>query len=225
VDASRQEMRSLVCGQCHVEYYFAPPNKTVTFPWQNGLKAEQMEAYYNKVQHVDWTHKDSGAKALKTQHPEFEMWSQGIHSRSGVSCADCHMPYKREGAIKVTDHHVRSPMLNVNNACAGCHNYSETEIKSRVETIQARTAKLLGQAENAVVDLIKAIADAKAAGATDAQLAESREAQRQAQWRMDFVAAENSMGFHAPQEAARLLGEAIDIARQGQIGLLRVAKQ
>jgi len=37
--------------------------------------------------------------------------------------------------------------------------------------------------------------------------------------RLDFVAAENSMGFHAPR-AAHLFSEAIDYARQGQFAVL-----
>jgi nitrite reductase (cytochrome c-552) len=220
-DATRQELRSLACAQCHVEYHFAGDKKLLTYPWSNGLKMEQAEAYYDKIGFSDWKHKDSGAGVLKAQHPEFEMWSQGIHARSGVSCADCHMPYKREGAVKVSDHHVRSPMLNIARACQSCHNYPEEEIKSRVEKIQERTKNLLIRSEDATVDLIKAIQAAMAAGASDAQLAKARELQRKAQWRTDYVAAENSMGFHAPQEAARILGEAIDYARQGQIEVLK----
>jgi nitrite reductase (cytochrome c-552) len=92
----------------------------------------------------------------------------------------------------------------------------EDEIRVRVETIQDRTRGLLTRAEAAVIDLMTALADAKASGASDAELAEVRKLHRRAQWRLDFVAAENSMGFHAPQEAARILAEAIDDARLGQ---------
>jgi len=132
-----------------------------------------------------------------------------------VSCADCHMPYKREGAIKLSDHQVRSPMLNTARACQTCHNYSESEIKARVETIQDRTRELMTRSEIATVDLINAIVAAQKSGASDADLKLARDLQRKAQWRLDFIAAENSMGFHAPQESARILGEAIDFARQG----------
>lgn len=219
--ATRQEMRSLTCAQCHVEYYFKGEGKLLTYPWHNGLKAEHLEKYYDDVGFSDWTHKESGAKVLKAQHPEFELWSQGIHARSGVSCADCHMPYKREGAIKVSDHHIRSPLLNIARACQTCHRYPEEEILARAESIQNRNRALLTRASGAVVDLITAIRAAKEAGASDEQLAEARSLQRKAQWRLDFVAAENSMGFHAGQEAARLLGEAIDYARQGEVEVAR----
>ena len=137
--ATRQEMRAYVCGQCHVEYYFKGPEKRLTYPWAKGIKVEEIMAYYDEVQHKDWTHAESGAPVLKAQHPEFEMYNQGIHARSGVACADCHMPYVREGAMKISDHHVRSPLLNINRACQTCHKWPEEELRARVETNQTRT--------------------------------------------------------------------------------------
>ncbi len=220
VDASRQEMRSFVCGQCHVEYYFKGAGKVVTYPWAKGLRADDIEAYYEAERFTDWTHAETGAKVLKAQHPEFELWSQGIHARSGVACADCHMPYVRQGAMKMSSHHVRSPMLNVNQACQTCHRFEEKELRGRVEAIQGRTRGLLERAEKAVLALMDAVKQARAAGAGDAALAEALRLHRQAQWRVDFINAENSMGFHAPQEAARVLAEGIDLARQGQIAAL-----
>ncbi|MBL8023027.1 MAG: ammonia-forming cytochrome c nitrite reductase subunit c552 [Elusimicrobia bacterium] len=218
-DATRQEMRSFVCGQCHVEYYFKGKEKRLVYPWHKGLKAEEMLAYYDEVGHKDWVHADTGAEVLKVQHPEFEMWSQGIHSRSGVACADCHMPYTRIGAQKISDHHVRSPLLNVSRACLTCHKFSEDEMKARVDIIQTRTVQLRDKAMDALVELIHDIKKAKEEGATDERLAIPRNAQRQAQFRLDFVESENSNGFHAPQEAARLLGESIDWSRKGQVAL------
>jgi nitrite reductase (cytochrome c-552) len=223
--ATRQEMRSFVCGQCHVEYYFKGEGKIVTYPWDNGLRVEQIEAYYDTVAHKDWAHGRSSAPVLKAQHPEFELWSQGIHARSGVACADCHMPYVREGAIKVSDHHIRSPLLNVANACQTCHNFPEAEMLARAEAIQDRTAALMNRAEEAVRALIEDLHNAQEAGIPGEQLAPAQDFQRKAQWRLDFVAAENSMGFHAPQEAARILGEAIDYARQGQLEVARTTVQ
>jgi len=221
-DATRQEMRSLVCGQCHVEYYFKGEGKLVTYPWQKGLRVEQIESYYDQVGWKDWIHPETGAPVLKAQHPEFELWNQGIHARSGVACADCHMPYKREGAVKVSDHHVRSPLLNISRACQQCHNYPEKEILERAETIQGRTKELMNRAEVALLQMMDAIKMAKSRGATEAQLQKALAMHRKAQWRLDFINAENSMGFHAPQEAARILAEAIDYARQGEILAVRV---
>jgi nitrite reductase (cytochrome c-552) len=220
VMASRQEMRSFVCGQCHVEYYFKGEGKLLTYPWHEGLKVEQIESYYDRVDWKDWTHAVSAAPVLKAQHPEFELWSQGIHARSGVACADCHMPYVRQGAVKVSDHHVRSPMLNVSRSCQVCHRFPEQELVHRVQDIQGRTHALMIRAEEATLDLIRQIESAVKAGGAAEALQAARKLHRQAQWRLDFVAAENSMGFHAPQESARILGEAIDLARQGQVRLL-----
>jgi len=217
--ATRQEMRAYVCGQCHVEYYFKGPEKRLVYPWAKGLKVEEILAYYDEAKFKDWTHADTGAPVLKAQHPEFEMWNQGIHARSGVTCADCHMPYKREGALKISDHHVRSPVLNINRACQTCHKWPEEELKGRVETIQERTFKMRNVAMDAMMDLIRDLKVAKAAAKTDAELATAQDFQRKAQFYLDFVEAENSTGFHAPQEATRILGESINFSRQGQIEL------
>jgi nitrite reductase (cytochrome c-552) len=219
-EASRQEMRSLVCGQCHVEYYFQGPGKLLTYPWHKGLEVEEIESYYNEAGFKDFAHAETKAPVLKAQHPEFEMWSQGIHATYGVSCADCHMPYRREGAVKISDHNVRSPLLNAARACQVCHHYPEAELRARVEEIQDRTRALLDRSEDALLQMMDAVKAAQAQGVGDEKLKEARERHRQAQWRLDFVAAENSMGFHAPQECARILGEAIDYARQGQISAL-----
>jgi nitrite reductase (cytochrome c-552) len=221
-DASRTEMRSYVCGQCHVEYYCSSQMK-LTFPWGKGLRAADQERFWDETKFADGTrffdykHAETGAPILKAQHPEFELWSQGVHARSGVACADCHMPYMRDGATKISDHWVRSPLLNINNACQTCHRIPEAEIKARVEQIQGRNFELMQRGGAAITSLIDAIVAAKKAGATDAQLQPALELQRKAQWRLDFIAAENSMGFHAPQEAAMVLGEALDYARQGEV--------
>jgi nitrite reductase (cytochrome c-552) len=193
--------------------------KRLTYPWAKGLKVDAIYAYYREAGFTDWTHAETGAPTLKAQHPEFEMWNQGTHARSGVACADCHMPYKREGAMKISDHHVRSPLLNINNACQTCHKWPETELLARVETIQARTVDLRNRTMDALMALVADVKAAKAAGATGASLTAALEFQRHGQFYLDFVESENSNGFHAPQEAARILGEAIDYLRQGQLAL------
>ena len=175
-DASRNEMRSNVCAQCHVEYYCGSA-MPLTFPWGKGLTAENVEAFWNETRmpdgsrFLDYKHKESGAEILKAQHPEYELWSQGIHARSGVACADCHMPYMREGASKVSDHWVRSPLLNVNRACQSCHHFPEEEILARVDAIQDRNHELLQRAGTALMDLLDAVAAARESGASDDDLA------------------------------------------------------
>jgi len=226
-EASRQEMRSFVCGQCHVEYYCA--NKDVlTFPWGNGLRMEELEQYWEEKvfpdgsDFYDYLHGETGAPIFKVQHPEFELWSSGIHARSGVSCADCHMPYERQGAAKLSNHEVRSPLESITTSCQTCHNVPEAELAQRVKAIQDRTMALMERAAVAMTDMLDAILEAKAAGASDARLAEVFELQRKAMWRLDYISSENSRGFHADQEAARILGESIDYSRQAQAMALRL---
>jgi nitrite reductase (cytochrome c-552) len=219
IQATRQEMRSFVCGQCHVEYYFKGKEKRLEYPWGKGLRADQILAYHDSTGHADWTHSVSGARVLKAQHPEFEMYNQGIHARSGVACADCHMPYERVGAMKISDHWVRSPVLNINRACQTCHRWPEEELRQRVQVIQDRTFELRNLALDAVLKLTTDIQAAVRVDSTSARIAQARDFQRKAQFLTDFIEAENSMGFHAPQEAARVLALAIDHARRGQIAL------
>jgi nitrite reductase (cytochrome c-552) len=231
--ATRQEMRSFVCGQCHVEYYFRKDDKRLVYPWANGLHADQIEAYYEKApksdgttgRFTDWTHAISGAPMLKAQHPELEMWSAGIHARSNVACADCHMPYQREGAVKISDHQVRSPLQMIDRACLTCHRWPDEEMRARVADIQRPfrsdvKGSLADRALGAVIELAEALQKAPK-DADEKKLAAVRDLHRSAQWRVDFVLSDNSHGFHAPREGARLLGEAIDLARQGQLEALR----
>ena len=212
-----------MCGQCHVEYYFKGPEKRLTYPWSKGLTADRIADYYDEVGFKDWTHAETGAATLKAQHPEFEMWNQGIHARSGVACADCHMPYVRVGAQKISDHHVRSPLLNISHACQTCHRWPEEELLARAERIQDTTVALRDRAMDALMQLVDDIKASQASGAPAVALDAARKFQRRGQFYLDFVESENSNGFHAPQEAARLLGESIDQIRQGQMALRPLA--
>jgi nitrite reductase (cytochrome c-552) len=218
-DATHLEMRTFVCGQCHVEYYFKGDEKRLVYPWANGLEIDSIYAYYGAAGFKDWTHAETGSDMLKAQHPEFETWSMGTHSKAGVACADCHMPYRRVGAQKISDHHVRSPLLDVAASCQTCHRDAEETLLARAEGIQARHATLRDRALDALVDLIDEIKAATEAGVDEARLAEAREFQRRASFYVDFVEAENSTGFHADQEGARILAESIDYARRGQLAL------
>lgn len=222
--ATRQEMRTYVCAQCHVEYYFKGDNKVLTFPWEKGFRIDNIIDYYDEYGFKDWTHKETGAPMLKAQHPEFETFTTSLHYRSGVSCADCHMPYVREGAVKVSDHWLRSPLTNVNQACGTCHKQDEQALKDRIVIIQNNTAELLRTTEVALGDAMDAIVAAMAAGATDDQLKEARDFHRKSSMRYDFTMSENSTGFHSPQEAARNLANAIDFARKAQLSAEKLIK-
>jgi nitrite reductase (cytochrome c-552) len=215
--ATRQEMRTYVCAQCHVEYYFKGDQKVLTFPWSQGLQIENIETHYDTYEFRDWVHAETGAPMLKMQHPEYEMYSTSLHARSGVSCADCHMPFIREGGIKISDHWLRSPLQDLSSACQTCHNIPEEDLRSRISIIQDNTAELLRLSEEALLDAISAIKAAREAGATDEMLTEALYLHRRASMRWDFVSSENSTGFHSPQESARVLAASIDFARQAEL--------
>jgi len=215
--ATRQEMRTYVCAQCHVEYYFKGDGKYLVFPWHKGLRFEDIEAYYDEIQFSDWQHEETKAPLVKMQHPDYELWSSGIHARSAVACADCHMPYAREGALKISNHWVRSPLTNPTSACATCHRLSDEELRGRILEVQERTYHLMERAELAIVEAQDAILMAKQKGVSDDLLSQARASHRKAFMRFDFISAENSMGFHSPQEATRILGDAIDYGRQAEL--------
>ena len=215
---TRQEMRTVVCANCHVEYYFKGDGKYLTFPWANGTSIEAIEQYYTDVAFADWTHPDSGAPMIKMQHPEYELYSNGsTHYNAGVACADCHMPYTRDGAAKFSTHNVQSPLLNAETACGACHT-DVGYVTDRVAIIQKQVADTMSATEDALVAAIAAIkANAANPAANAAVLDEARALHRAAQLRWDFIAAENSMGFHNPEEALRILAAATDLARQAEL--------
>jgi len=222
-EATHQEMRSLVCAQCHVEYYFKKePKNYLTFPWTEGTTAEDMIAYYDKHDVADFVHPISKVRIIKSQHPDFELFSTGVHAYAGLSCADCHMPYKSEGGVKFTDHHVQSPLLNVANSCAVCHRWEEDKLIARVKGIQDKVQNATWLAEEALVKAHFDVAAAMEAGASDEQLAEARQMIRHGQFQWDTVSASNGMGFHSPQESMRLLGEATNKAQEARLLVSRI---
>jgi nitrite reductase (cytochrome c-552) len=220
-DVTHQEMRSLVCAQCHVEYFFKGEGKYLTFPWDKGFSADSMEAYYDEIQFTDFTHKLSKTPIIKAQHPDYELYMTGIHAKRGVACADCHMPYKVEGGVKYSDHHIQSPLNNMANACQVCHKESEATLTQDVYDRQDRVMELRRSLEKS---LAAAHLEAEAAwknGATEDEMKPVLKFIRQAQWRWDWVAAANGVGFHSPVEALRVLGNGIERSEKAR-GLISV---
>lgn len=215
--STQQETRSLVCAQCHVEYYFKGEGKYLTFPWDKGYTADSMEVYYDNAGFSDFTHSLSKAKIIKAQHPDYEMWSTGIHADRDVSCADCHMPYKREGAVKYTDHKIQSPLNNIAGSCGVCHRESEEKLRNNVYGIQDKVAQVLKAAQ---MNLAATHLEAKLAWDNNASETGMKPVLlliRHSQWRWDWVAAANSMGFHSPVEALRVLSTSIEKSYQARI--------
>ena len=225
--ASHQEMRSLVCAQCHVEYYFnkhTPKEGTpyLTFPWDKGQTVEAMEQYYDEMNFKDWTHKISKAPMLKAQHPGYEVYSMGIHAQRGVSCADCHMPYKSEGGVKFTDHHIQSPLNNVANSCQVCHRQETDELIKNVYDNQDRIISNRDKLEELLVRAHVEAGKCWELGATEEQMKDILQGIRHAQWRWDYAAASHGGSFHAPVEIGRVIGTGIDIAQETRIKLARL---
>ncbi len=221
---TRQEMRSVVCANCHVEYYMVGEDKVLHFPWENGRRIDQVIAYYDEIGFSDWNYPGTDTPMLKAQHPEFEFFTAGsTHYTAGVACADCHMPYTRDGAMKYSNHDIHSPLLNPEAACGQCHS-DVGYVVERVNAIQDQvyTAKIA--LEDALLDGITALQAAMSNPASDpALLEEARRLHRQAQFMWDFVSAENSMGFHNPEYALTIIAQATDMARQMQMKAAQAA--
>lgn len=216
--ASREEMRSYVCGQCHAEYYFIPDTYKVVFPWDKGLTPQQMYEYYTEKPNgftQDFFQTDSKVPVLKGQHPDFEEWQNGTHGKFGVSCADCHMPYMRQAGKKYSSHWMTSPLKQMGDACSPCHNQVQDILYQQVKAIQDNVWQLQHTAGLTVAQAHDAITKASAKPNVNQQeLEKARELARKAQWFWDYVAAANSMGFHNQTQELNTLGQSIDLAHQ-----------
>ena len=218
-DATPQEMRSLVCAQCHVEYFFKGDGKYLTFPWDGGMTVEDMEEYYDNSNYTDWTHSLSRAPMLKAQHPDYELFLLGPHAQRGLGCADCHMPYKSEGGIKYSDHQIVSPLKNISSTCQTCHRDSEANLTKYVYEYQDKALEIRNRIE---AELTKAHIMAKTAwdnGAKESQMNQALQLIRQAQWRWDYAVASHGGSFHAPVETQRILAHSLDRSMQAQLEL------
>lgn len=223
---SHQEMRSLVCAQCHVEYYFDKKKVEgvpyLTFPWDGGMSVEAVEEYYDNIGFADWTHKLSKTPMLKAQHPGYEIYLTGTHASRGVSCADCHMPYKSEGGLKFTDHHIQSPLNNVSNSCQVCH---REETERLVRDVYEHQDRIIENRDKLEELLVRAHVEAKRAlelGATEEQMKPVQMNIRHAQWRWDYAAASHGGSFHSPVETGRIISTGITLAQEARLKLARL---
>ena len=220
--ATHQEMRSLVCAQCHTEYYFKGEGQYLTFPQDSGMTVEAMEKYYDAMNYKDYTHALSRAPILKAQHPGYEVHQMGIHGQRGVSCADCHMPYMSKGGVKYTDHHIMSPLANIERTCQTCHRQSAETLRQNVYERQRKCNEIRNRVEN---ELATAHIEAKFAwdkGATEAEMKPVLDLLRKSQWRWDFAVASHGAAFHAPQEIMRILSHSLDLANQARLKVAKV---
>jgi nitrite reductase (cytochrome c-552) len=224
--STHQEMRSLVCAQCHVEYYFDKKKiegaAYLTLPWDKGMTVEKMEEYYDEHEFSDYTHKLSRAPILKAQHPGYEVHMLGIHGQRGVACADCHMPYISEGGQKFTSHQQVSPLEYIDKTCQVCHRESEETLRNNVYDRQDKIFENKIKLEDILVRLHTEAKKAWDLGATEAEMKEILQGIRKAQWRWDFAVASHGAAFHAPIEVLRIMANAIEIGNEARVKLARV---
>lgn len=221
-DATDQEMRSLVCAQCHAEYYFHGEERVLTLPWDRGYTVENIEAYYDSIHFSDFTHKLSRTPLLKAQHPDYELAQMGIHAQRGVSCGECHMPAVGEGGNRYNDHHIQSPLAMIDRTCQACHRESEETLRNNVYDRQNKVLSLRNRLEE---ELTKAHIEAKFTwdkGAAEQQMEKVLKLLRQAQWRWDFGITSHGAAFHAPQEVMRILSDGLDKAMQARILIMKI---
>ncbi|MDF2904480.1 MAG: nitrite reductase, partial [Bacillus sp. (in: firmicutes)] len=218
---TKNEMRSYVCGQCHVEYYFDAKNSEVTFPWANGFKPEDMFKYYEttakeKGFEKDWISNVSGTPMLKSQHPDFETSSEGPHGKAQVACADCHMPYERvDGKKKISSHWWTSPLKTMKTSCGTCHTNRELdELKDRVTDIQDTHMEGLHQAEDVSITSHYYVNKMITSGVSADKVKLAQDQIRKGQWFWDIVAAESSAGFHNPQGSMNSLRISLEASNE-----------
>jgi len=234
---TRQEMRSIVCAQCHVTYNIVKDQdmKSVGlfFPWQGSkLGNISIENIIKKIRsdpsYMEWKQNVTGFKLAFIRHPEYELFStNSVHYKAGAACADCHMPYTKVGTYEVSNHRVTSPLKTDLRACMQCHSESAEWLRAQVEAIQDRTASLMlraGYATATVAKLFEKFHNVQASGKNIDKTFydKAKDYYEEAFYRVIFVGAENSVGFHNPTEAARVLGDALAFAGKAE-GLLRQA--
>ncbi len=225
-EASLKDKQSMVCAQCHVEYYFektADRQGFVKFPWDMGTTVEAMEVYYDALDFADWTHAVSRTSMLKAQHPGYETWLQGMHGKNNVSCTDCHMPkVMGEDGREFTNHKVGNPFDRFEESCGRCHEQSKEFMVNLDKERKAKVKEIQLRAEN---QLVKAHFEAGAAweaGATEAEMKPILTDIRHAQWRWDYAIASHGVASHAPDEALRVLGTAVDKAADARVKLAQL---
>jgi nitrite reductase (cytochrome c-552) len=218
---THQEMRSLVCAQCHVDYKITKDvegkSSGLLYPWKNGkwgnITIEGVIKQINDEHLMEWKHKVTDQKIGHIRHPEFELYSSpgSVHWAAGVACADCHMPYERVGSEKISSHRWESPLKKNMKACAQCHKQQPEWLKQQVLNIQDRVNHMFTKAGYSLADAALTIEAAGKIPAVDKELLQKAKAiYSDAYYRNTWIGAENSMGFHNPPEALRVLGDALD---------------
>jgi nitrite reductase (cytochrome c-552) len=244
---TRQELRSAACAQCHVTY-IVPKNENMKsmglfFPWQGSKPGDisieniikvinkDPEVYHSEWDTREWVQEVTGFKVAFIRHPEYEFFTRNsVHWNAGLACADCHMPYIRVGANKISEHDVTSPLKKNMQACQQCHTESPEWLKNQVTAIQDRTVSLMmrsGYATAVAAKLFEMVHQAQKVGKPmDQKLYDhAKDLYLEALYRVIFINAENSVGFHNPSEAGRILGDATGLAGKSEALLRQILAQ
>ena len=205
------DMRSLVCAQCHAEYYFEGPGTAnkVVFPWTHGFRPEDALRHKDEAKFSDWIHPRTGAGVHKIQHPEFEFFQGSVHAKLGLTCADCHMPkVKDEQGREYTQHWLVSPLRHIEASCQACHG-DPVALRARTEKLQGELRATANDIGVALETAINGLRDARNNPAARTEhITAAQASHRRAQLLLDWFLVENSTGFHNAAEARRFLGEA-----------------
>lgn len=213
--ASRQEKRTLVCAQCHVTYYFPTDTNKTTFPWDKGLDVASQLAYYDEINFTEWVNPDTGTPLVKPRHEEYEYFKGSVHESAGVSCADCHMAYMKQGNQKISSHKWGSPMDNMEQSCMTCHREGEEWLRSNVEKIQSSTKALSDRGGEVITTTINTLKAAKNTPNIDQEmLKKAQRLHRYGQYYLDTVYVTNGYGFHNPQRTMSDLATGIDYCQE-----------
>lgn len=205
----------------------------VFFPWQ-GSKPDNIpienivKVIKSDPLHGEWVQNVTGFKVGFIRHPDYEFFTfNSMHHKAGVSCANCHMPYISMGDNKISDHNVTSPLKAGMKACRQCHSKSPELMASQVVAIQDRTVSTInraGYAEAVAAKMFEAVHNAQRKGKIiDKTLYDkAKDLYLEALYRVIYIGAENSVGFHNPSEAGRICVDALAMANKAE-SLLRQA--
>lgn len=235
-----QEKRTLVCAQCHVSYMITKDKEMhstdVVFPWKDSkvgnISIENIITQIkNSPANAEWTQSVTGFKLGFIRHPEYELFSNNSpHWVNGVSCADCHMPTVTADGKKISDHRIMSPLKNDLIACAACHAEKPQELRDKIFAIQDETMIVYLKAGYATATDAKLFEMANKVEASGKKIdknlyAQAREQYEQALYRVIFIGAENSTGFHNPKETMRVLNDSLKYAASADAQLRKLLAQ
>jgi nitrite reductase (cytochrome c-552) len=132
------------------------------------------------------------------------------------------MPSRKDGDVVFTDHHIASPLDNIENTCMNCHSETEEEFKDLLAIKLERKEQLMELAMNGLARAHLEAGKAWEVGATEEEMKDIQKDIRHGQWRWDYAIAGHGNFFHNPEESLRLLAQANDKAQQARVKLAAV---